>query len=132
MQTIEEIYRARLSLLASEAGSQRKLAEKLERSPSQINQWINGAKDSKTGKPRSLDKSTARYIEKMTGKPEGWMDQPLPEAGEPEQQQPSWPFSPDLLSQVLDLNDRERLQLEGAMRLALAQIRPLEGLKKTA
>lgn len=44
----------------------------------------------------------------------------------------SWPFSPDLLSQVLDLNDRERLQLEGAMRLALAQIRPLEGRKKTA
>ena len=131
MQTIEEIYRARLLLLASEAGSQRKLAEKLERSPSQVNQWINGAKDSKTGKPRSLDKSTARYIEKKTGKPEGWMDQPLAAGGESITQS-SWPFSPDLLSQVLDLNDRERLQLEGAMRLALAQIRPLEGRKKTA
>lgn len=43
-----------------------------------------------------------------------------------------WPFSPDLLAQVLDLNDRERLQLEGAMRLALAQIRPQEGRKQTA
>ncbi len=44
----------------------------------------------------------------------------------------SWPFSPDLLPQVLALDDRQRLQLEGAMRLALAQIRPLEGIKKTA
>lgn len=43
-----------------------------------------------------------------------------------------WPFSPDLLGQVLALNDRELLQLEGAMRLALAQIRPLEGRKQTA
>lgn len=77
MQTIEEIYRLRLRMLADELGSQRKLADKLQRSPSQVNQWINGAKDSKTGKSRSLDRSTARYIEQMTGKPEGWMDQPL-------------------------------------------------------
>ena len=126
MQTIEEIYRHRLLMLVDEYGSQRKLADKLERSASQVNQWIKGAKDSKTGKPRSLDKSTARYIEQMTGKPEGWMDQAIEKIV-----QPTWPFSTDLLAQVLTLNDRERLQLEGALRLALAQIRPVEGRKQT-
>lgn len=49
----------------------------------------------------------------------------------PADAQPAWPFSPDLLTQVLELNDRERLQLEGALRLAVAQIRPVEGRKQT-
>ena len=40
--------------------------------------------------------------------------------------------NPDLLDQVLALDDRERLQLEGALRLALAQIRSVDGQKKTA
>ena len=44
----------------------------------------------------------------------------------------TWPFSPDLLPQVLALDDRERLQLEGALRLALAQIRPVDRRKQTA
>lgn len=43
-----------------------------------------------------------------------------------------WPFEPAKLNQVLELNDRERLQLEGALSLALAQIRPDEGRKQTA
>ena len=43
-----------------------------------------------------------------------------------------WPFSPDLLDQVLALDDRERLQLEGALRLALVQIKPADGRKQTA
>ncbi len=44
----------------------------------------------------------------------------------------AWPFSPDLLDQVLALDARDRLQLEGALRLALAQIRSVDGQKKTA
>ncbi|MEJ3621070.1 hypothetical protein [Brachymonas wangyanguii] len=47
-------------------------------------------------------------------------------------QNDSWPFSPDLLDQVLALDARDRLQLEGALRLALAQIRSVDGQKKTA
>lgn len=50
----------------------------------------------------------------------------------PAEAQPAWPFSPDLLAQVLNLNDRERLQLEGAMWLTLAQISPIEGRKQKA
>ncbi|MGV3727755.1 S24 family peptidase [Hydrogenophaga sp.] len=78
---IEEIYRARLKLLAAEAGSQTALASKLDKSPAQVSQWINASKDSKTGKPRSMDRSTAREIEKKCGKPDGWMDQPIEDSG---------------------------------------------------
>lgn len=81
MQLIEQIYRNRLKMLASEAGSQRALAERIGKSPAQISQWINGSKDSKTGRPRSMDRNTAREIERLFPKPEGWMDQPLDEAG---------------------------------------------------
>lgn len=34
----------------------------------------------------------------------------------------SWPFSPDLLSQVLALDEAGRQQVEGALRLVLAQL----------
>lgn len=83
MKTIAETYRDRLKLLVQELGSKVALADKLERSPSQIGQWVNGSKDSKTGERRSLDKKTARYIEMKTGKPEGWMDQPVRSPFEP-------------------------------------------------
>lgn len=35
----------------------------------------DGAKDSKTGKPRGMRKETARRIEEAAKKPEGWLDQ---------------------------------------------------------
>ena len=115
MQLIEDIYRERLKLLAKEFGSQVALANKLERSPSQIGQWINAAKDSKTGKPRSMDRSTARYIEKMTGKPEGWMDQPIQTPFEP----PAFNYKPQGdSSQELPADDNiELAQLYGKVPL---------------
>lgn len=77
---IEEVYRERLRMLSAEAGSQTALAAKLGKSPAQVSQWINASKDSKTGKPRSMDRSTAREIERKCGKPDGWMDQPIEDA----------------------------------------------------
>lgn len=77
---IEEIYRARLKMLVTETGSQTALATKLGKSPAQVSQWINASKDSKTGKPRSMDRTTAREIEKKCGKSDGWMDQPIDES----------------------------------------------------
>lgn len=74
---IDEIYRARLRLLIKEAGSQTKLAATIGKSPAQISQWLNASKDSRTGKPRSMDRNTARIIEAACKKPDGWMDQPL-------------------------------------------------------
>ena len=77
MKTIEETYRERLQLLINEYGSQQELAQMIDKSASQISQWLNGSPDSKTGKPRSLKSDTAREIEKALNKPRGWFDQPL-------------------------------------------------------
>lgn len=75
---IEEIYRERLKMLVNEFGSQTKLADKIGKSSPQVSQWISASKDSKTGKPRAMSRATARHIEAMCGKPDGWMDQPVP------------------------------------------------------
>lgn len=77
MKTIEETYRARLQMLIDEYGGQAKLSEAINKSASQISQWLNATPDSRTGKPRSLKSETAREIEIATGKPRAWFDQPL-------------------------------------------------------
>lgn len=76
MSTVEENRRQRLILLEKEYGTQVALAEKIGKSPAQISQWKNASKYSGSEKRRVMDRSTARHIEKMTGKPDGWMDQP--------------------------------------------------------
>jgi putative phage repressor len=75
MKTIEETRRAKLKTLIEEYGSQAALARQIDKAPAQISQWINGT-PSPTGKPRSLKAETAREIERKTGKPAGWFDQP--------------------------------------------------------
>jgi hypothetical protein len=77
METIDAIHRHRLALLIKEAGSQAKLAALSGKSAAQISQWLNASKDSKTGKPRAMDRSTAREFERVCKKPPGWMDQPI-------------------------------------------------------
>lgn len=74
--TIDQIYRDNLRALIKEHGTQEALSTVIGKSPAQISQWLNGLKDSKTGKPRSMARATAREIERACGKPEGWMDQP--------------------------------------------------------
>ena len=76
MQTIEEVRRARLAILESEAGSQTKLADLLGKSPAQLSQWKN-ASTSSTGRERAMSSDAARSIEEKMGKPRGWMDTPL-------------------------------------------------------
>ena len=80
MKTIEETRRAKLKTLIEEYGSQAALARQIDKAPAQISQWINGT-PSPTGKPRSLKAETAREIERKTGKPAGWFDQPESEVG---------------------------------------------------
>lgn len=77
METVEENRRQRLWLLEKEFGSQVALAERIQKSPSQVSQWKNASKYSDSDKRRVMDRTTARHIEKMTGKPLGWMDQPI-------------------------------------------------------
>ena len=77
MKTIEETYRERLQLLITEYGGQSNLGKLIDKSPSQISQWVTGAPDSKTGKPRSLKSDTAREIENKLNLPHAWFDQPI-------------------------------------------------------
>lgn len=76
MKTIEETYREKLQILIAEYGTQAALARKIDKNPAQISQWLNGVAGA-SGKPRSLRAETAREIERKTGKPLGWFDQPV-------------------------------------------------------
>lgn len=73
--TIEEIRRANLKALLAGFRPERKFADLIERSQTQVTQWKNASPDSKTGKPRQLSSEICRLIEEKCGKPEGWMDQ---------------------------------------------------------
>ena len=75
MKTIEETYRERLLMLSKEYGGQTELSKRIDKSPAQISQWINGSADSKTGKARSMKSDTAREIEVALKLPRGWFDQ---------------------------------------------------------
>lgn len=79
MPPVDVIRRENLKRLASEYTSVANLAKVLGRSSSQVSQWINANKDSKTGKPRTISSASARMIETACGKPQGWMDHlPMP------------------------------------------------------
>lgn len=73
-KTIENIRHNNLMLLIKESGSQRKFADLIDKSTTQVSQWVNKSPDSKTGNPRNLSSQIAREIELKTGKTNGWMD----------------------------------------------------------
>jgi hypothetical protein len=77
VELIEDIRRSRLALLINEYGTIAALAQKLDRQPSQVSQWKNASIDTKTKRRRAMTSDTARWIEVQTGKPSGWMDQPV-------------------------------------------------------
>lgn len=74
MKPIDEIRRDNMTQLLSEFGGISGLSRKLERSESQVSQWVRGAAHSVTGKKRGMKTDTARWIEVITEKPEGWLD----------------------------------------------------------
>ncbi len=74
MKSIDDIRRENLQLLRSEYGSQKALADALDRDEAQVSQWALGLKNSGTGKPRGMRTATARYIEQQCKKPDGWLD----------------------------------------------------------
>lgn len=74
MKTIEEIRRGKLDQLRVQCRTVSALAEKLGKNQSQVSQWLNASKDSKTGKPRTINSESARMIEQAFGKNSGWMD----------------------------------------------------------
>lgn len=74
MKFIDQIRRENLIQLAQTYGGVAALAQVLERSESQVSQWKRGSEHSVTGKPRGMKSETARWIEKVTNKPPGWLD----------------------------------------------------------
>jgi phage repressor protein C with HTH and peptisase S24 domain len=74
MKMIDEIRRDNLDLLRQELGSLTALAAKLQKDDSQVSQWLQGSKNSGTGKPRGMLAETARYIERCAVKHQGWLD----------------------------------------------------------
>lgn len=75
MRDIDEIRRDNLRQLEDELGGPSAAAKQLEMSVAQFANLRDGAKDSKTGKPRGMRKETARRIEQAGSKPVGWLDQ---------------------------------------------------------
>lgn len=71
---IDHIRRRNIAILVDEFGSLFALAKQLERSESQLSQWLNGSTHSATGKQRGMRIDTARYIEKRCNKPRCWLD----------------------------------------------------------
>ena len=76
MKFIDDIRRENLGILKEEFGSLSALAKCLERSESQISQWINGSLNSGNNKPRGMRSSTARWIDIKCSKENGWLDVP--------------------------------------------------------
>lgn len=74
MKDIDEIRRGNLWRIQEEAGGPTEAANLVGMSVSQFSNLRDGAKDSKTGKPRGMRKETARRIELKSGKPVGWLD----------------------------------------------------------
>lgn len=88
MKDIDAIRRENLRLIEKEARGTTEAATLCGMSPSQFANLRDGAKDSKTGKPRGMRKETARRIEAAAGKQPGWLDvdhspAPLSAASEP-------------------------------------------------
>lgn len=75
MEFIDDTRRKNLGALAAEVGGVAALARLLERTESQVSQWIRGAAHSVTGKKRGMKSETARWIEVRTKKRQGWLDE---------------------------------------------------------
>lgn len=74
MKDIDAVRRENMRLIEQEAGGTTEAATLCGMSPSQFANLRDGAKDSKTGKPRGMRKETARRIEECARKPVGWLD----------------------------------------------------------
>lgn len=74
MKDIDSIRRDNMRLIEKEVGGTTEAASMCGMSPSQFANLRDGAKDSKTGKPRGMRKETARRIEASASKEAGWLD----------------------------------------------------------
>lgn len=118
MRTVEEVRRLRLAELVDELGSYVALNSKLGRSvrDSTLSQVVNRSLGTKTKKPKVMGSAQARRIEKVCGKPVGWMDT------DPDFDEATWPFGEDVsLTAVRSLPEHLRHQAIGALNAIVSQ-----------
>lgn len=108
---IDDLRRRNLAQLATEAGGVGKLAERIGRDPSQVSQWLNASKDSRTGRPRGMRSQSCREIEAALGKPVGWLDSAHDDAGRTSVV--PWPFSTIEPGRYEQLPERVKGLIEG-------------------
>lgn len=98
MKTCHEVRKEQLAALVKERGGVKAIADLIDKSDTQVRQWLNASKDSRTGKPRGISDDAARFIEEKAGKEVGWLDN-----------------DPDLafLPQWRLLDERERASVRG-------------------
>jgi len=68
VDNIDDIRRENALALARQAGSKRKFADKIDRSPGQVGQFIGKTPT------KNIGKALARHIEHSFGKPQYWLD----------------------------------------------------------
>lgn len=74
METLDEIRRKNLRKLAEDAGGVTALAERIGIAQAQMSMWVNGSKDSRTGKPRGIRNESIELIEEKLSLPPGWLN----------------------------------------------------------
>ncbi|MCW3543195.1 hypothetical protein [Burkholderia cenocepacia] len=114
MKDIDEIRRENLRLIEAEHGGPAAAAAACGMSHSQFTNLRDGARDSKTGRPRGMRAATARKIEENIGKPAGWLDTDHSLAA-------AAPASADTPAGWEKLNPAQRAQVESFIGWILSQ-----------
>lgn len=129
---IDEIRRRNIKTLEKQHGPA--LAKRAGMSPSQFYNLRDGAKDSKTGKPRGMRKETAWKIEDAAGVPRGWLDidhSQNNQTNEPTSPQDNWPFQMITPKQWGNLPSLLKESIEVQI-MALVKTHETEPIRKTA
>ncbi|TES73984.1 hypothetical protein E2P84_20480 [Burkholderia cepacia] len=113
MKDIDQIRRDNLKIIEAERGGPAAAATALGMSHSQFTNLRDGAKDSKTGRPRGMRAATARNIENCANKPLGWLDTDHSDSGahQPAAMPAGWE----------QLNPSQRAQVESFIGWLLSQ-----------
>ena len=118
---IDEIRRSNIRKLEKEFGAAF-LAKEAGMSSSQYYNLRDGAKDSKTGRPRGMRKQTAWKLEDAAGVHRGYLD--IPHENDTSQHikkiKHLWPFETIPIERFMALNEKQKARIEGFLDARIA------------